>query len=287
MAIVRKVSVLLLAVFLMPVTPIAAAGQKVVLMECAAAGEKQNYDCVVELSDKESGAAVLHAEFRVRAEMPSMAGAHRAEPVVVQEYGQGRYGFRIALKKYGEWAITLDFSKPERDRVVKNMMFGEDHVSLLARHVQGRKHKKHSIAVMVHDAYVRATPPGQRNAAAYFVLRNNAKSDVRLVSVKSDVAEVAEPHSHVMDEGMMKMRRVEYIDIPAEGETVLQPGGLHIMLMGLVKQLQPGEYVSLEFQFDNGQKQTMRVPVKMIVGMSMTSGHDKKKHKHKHQHQQD
>jgi hypothetical protein len=210
-----------------------------------------------------------------------MAGAHRAEPVVVQEYGQGRYGFRIALKKYGEWAITLDFSKPERDRVVKNMMFGEEHVSLLGRHVQGRKHKKHSIAVMVHDAYVRATPPGQPNAAAYFVLRNNAKSDVRLVSVKSDVAEVAEPHSHVMDEGMMKMRRVEYIDVPAEGETVLQPGGLHIMLMGLVKQLQPGEYVSLEFQFDNGQKQTMRVPVKMIVGMSMTSGHDKKKHKTK------
>ena len=59
------------------------------------------------------------------------------------------------------------------------------------------------------------------------------------------------------------------------------------MLMGLVKQLQPGEYVSLEFQFDNGQKQTMRVPVKMIVGMSMTSGHDKKKHKHKHKHKQD
>ncbi|GIT24363.1 MAG: hypothetical protein CM1200mP41_04070 [Gammaproteobacteria bacterium] len=68
--------------------------------------------------------AVLQAEFRVRAEMPSRARSAPREPVVVQEYGQGRYGFRIALKKYGEWAITLDFSKPERDRVVKNMIFG-------------------------------------------------------------------------------------------------------------------------------------------------------------------
>ena len=135
------------------------------------------------------------------------------------------------------------------------------------------------MGVMVHDAYVRATPPGQPNAAAYLVLRNNAKRDIRLVSVKSDVAEVAELHSHAMDAGMMKMRRVEHIDVPAGGETVLQPGGLHIMLMGLVKQLKPGEYVSLEFHFDNGQKQSMRVPVKLIAGMSMTSGHDKKKHK--------
>jgi hypothetical protein len=132
---------------------------------------------------------------------------------------------------------------------------------------------------MVHDAYVRATPPGQPNAAAYLVLRNNAMHDIRLVSVNSDVAEVAEPHSHAMDAGMMKMRRVGHIDVPAGGETVLQPGGLHIMLMGLVKQLKPGEYVSLEFHFDNGQKQSMRVPVKMIAGVSMTSGHDKKKHK--------
>ena len=279
MAVVRNVSVLLLGVFLMPVTTIAAAAKKVVAMECSAAGEEYAYECVVELRDPGTGGAIVGAQFMVGAQMPSMAGAHRVEPVVVQEHGQGWYGFRMALKKYGEWAITMDFSKPERDRVVKTMMFGEVQVSPLGGHVQGHKHKKHSMGVMVHDAYVRATPPGQPNAAAYLVLRNNAKRDIRLVSVKSDVAEVAEPHSHAMDAGMMKMRRVEHIDVPAGGETVLQPGGLHIMLMGLVKQLKPGEYVSLEFHFDNGQKQSMRVPVKMIAGMSMTSGHDKKKHK--------
>jgi copper(I)-binding protein len=280
MAVIRSVSVLLLGVFLMPVTTIGEVGKTVVvIMECAAAGEKRGYECAVELRDKASGAVVLDAEFVVGAEMPSMAGAHRVKPVVVQEYGQGRYGFRIALKKYGEWALTMDFSKPEQDRVVKNMMFGEERVSPLGGHVQGPKHKKHSIGVTVHDAYVRATPPGQPNAAAYLVLRNNAMRDIRLVSVKSNVAEVAEPHSHAMDAGMMKMRRVGHIDVPAGGETVLQPGGLHIMLMGLVKQLKPGQYVSLEFHFDNGQKQSMRVPVKMIAGMSMTSGHDKKKHK--------
>ena len=262
----------------MPVTTIGAV-EKLVAMECSAVGKKYAYECVIELRDAGTGGAIVGAQFMVGAQMLSMAGAHRVKPVVVQERGQGQYGFRIALKKYGEWAITMDFSKPERHRVVKNMMFGEEQVSPLGGYVQGHKHKKHSIGVMVHDAYVRATPPGQPNAAAYLVLRNNAMHDIRLVSVKSNVAEVAEPHSHAMDAGMMKMRRVGHIDVPAGGETVLQPGGLHIMLMGLVKQLKPGEYVSLEFHFDNGQKQSMRVPVKMIAGVSMTSGHDKKKHK--------
>ncbi|MDE0919710.1 MAG: copper chaperone PCu(A)C [Arenicellales bacterium] len=262
----------------MPVTTIGAV-EKLVAMECSAVGKKYAYECVLELRDAGTGGAIVGAQFMVGAQMLSMAGAHRVKPVVVEERGQGQYGFRIALKKYGEWAITMDFSKPERHRVVKNMMFGEAQVSPLGGYVQGHKHKKHSIGVMVHDAYVRATPPGQPNAAAYLVLRNNAMHDIRLVSVKSDVAEVAEPHSHAMDAGMMKMRRVGHIDVPAGGEIVLQPGGLHIMLMGLVKQLKPGEYVSLEFHFDNGQKQSMRVPVKMIAGVSMTSGHDKKKHK--------
>ncbi len=278
MGVIRNGSVFLLGVFLMPVTTIGAV-EKLVAMECSAVGKKYAYECVVELRDAETGGAIVGAQFMVGAQMLSMARAHRVKPVVVQERGQGRYGFRIALKKYGEWAITMDFSKPERHRVVKQMMFGEEQVSPLGGYVQGPKHKKHSIGVMVHDAYVRATPPGQPNAAAYLVLRNNAMHDIRLVSVKSDVAEVAEPHSHAMDAGMMKMRRVGHIDVPAGGETVLQPGGLHIMLMGLVKQLKPGEYVSLEFHFDNGQKQSMRVPVKMIAGVSMTSGHDKKKHK--------
>ena len=278
MGVIRNGSVFLLGVFLMPVTTIGAV-EKLVAMECSAVSKKYAYECVVELRDAGTGGAIVGAQFMVGAQMLWMAGAHRVKPVVVQERGQGRYGFRIALKKYGEWAITMDFSKPERHRVVKHMMFGEEQVSPLGGYVQGHKHKKHSIGVMVHDAYVRATPPGQPNAAAYLVLRNNAMHDIRLVSVNSDVAEVAEPHSHAMDAGMMKMRRVGHIDVPAGGETVLQPGGLHIMLMGLVKQLKPGEYVSLEFHFDNGQKQSMRVPVKMIAGVSMTSGHDKKKHK--------
>ena len=113
MAVVRNVSVLLLGVFLMPVTTIAAEAKKAVAIECSAAGEKYAYECVVELRAPGTGGAIVGAQFMVGAQMPSMAGAHRVEPVepvVVQEHGQGWYGFRMALKKYGEWAITMDFS---------------------------------------------------------------------------------------------------------------------------------------------------------------------------------
>ena len=99
MAVVRNVSVLLLGIFLMPVTTIATAAKKVVAMECSAAGEKYAYECVVELRDTGTGGAIVGAQFMVGAQMPSMDGARRVESVVVHEHGQGRYGFRIALKQ--------------------------------------------------------------------------------------------------------------------------------------------------------------------------------------------
>ena len=99
MGVVRNGSVFLLGVFLMPVMTIGAVG-KLVAMDCLAAGEKYAYECVVELRDAETGGAIVGAQFMVGAQMPSMAGAHRVKPVVVQEHGQGQYGFRIALKKY-------------------------------------------------------------------------------------------------------------------------------------------------------------------------------------------
>jgi copper(I)-binding protein len=67
-----------------------------------------------------------------------------------------------------------------------------------------------------------------------------------------------------MEDGMMKMRRVERIDLPA-GETVtLEPGGLHIMLIGLSRQLSPGEEVEIRLTFEDGSGTTLTAPVKSV-----------------------
>lgn len=111
-------------------------------------------------------------------------------------------------------------------------------------------------------AFARAVPPGQTNSAAFMTLTNGGDTAHVLVSAESNVSEVVELHAHIMEDGMMKMRRLEKIDLPA-GETVaLEPGGLHLMLIGLARQLSPGEDVEITLIFGDGGRKVLTVPVK-------------------------
>lgn len=89
---------------------------------------------------------------------------------------------------------------------------------------------------------------GGATGAAYLMIRNSGAAD-RLVKVSSDVAGTVELHNVERDGDVMKMRPVEGIDVPANGEAVLQPGGFHIMLIGLKHDLKPGDKVKLALQF--------------------------------------
>jgi copper(I)-binding protein len=123
--------------------------------------------------------------------------------------------------------------------------------------------------IEVHDAYVRAVPPGQPNSAAFMSITNKGSEDRALLAAQSNAAEVVELHTHLMEDGMMQMRRVDQIDLPA-GETVLlQPGGLHVMLIGLTEALAPGDMVELTLGFDQGGEQALSLPVKRIDPSAM------------------
>lgn len=115
--------------------------------------------------------------------------------------------------------------------------------------------------VAIDGAYVRAVPPGQPNSAAFMEVSNKGSADLALVGGSSPVAEVVELHTHTMEGGMMRMRQVEKIDLPA-GETVsLKPGGLHVMLIGLKQKLVPDQEVSLTLLFNDGSEVTLQAPV--------------------------
>lgn len=118
--------------------------------------------------------------------------------------------------------------------------------------------------IEVQDAYVRAVPPGQANSAAFMKIINHGADDHALLAAESDKAEVVELHTHRMDDGMMRMRQVEQIDLPAGERVTLEPGGLHVMLIGLTETLAPGDQVELTLGFDDGEKQTLKLPVKRI-----------------------
>ncbi len=119
-------------------------------------------------------------------------------------------------------------------------------------------------SVSVSDAYVRAVPPGQPNSAAFMKLDNSSPNQHAVVSAASPVAKAAELHTHRMEGDMMKMRHIEKIDIHPNGQTVLKPGGLHIMLMGLKKDLNPGDLVSITITFEDGSAKEFEAPVRKL-----------------------
>ncbi|WP_026186033.1 copper chaperone PCu(A)C [Thioalkalivibrio thiocyanodenitrificans] len=144
------------------------------------------------------------------------------------------------------------------------------------------QHGTHQVEI-TGDAWVRATPPKRTVTAAYLAIRNTGDEVRRVVGASSTVAGRAELHTHIHDResGMMQMRHVDFIELPP-GETVrLAPGGLHIMMMDVTRDLQPGMTVPLSLEFDDGHRLEVEVPVHREAPHA--SGHGSHGHDH-HRH---
>ena len=133
-------------------------------------------------------------------------------------------------------------------------------------------------SITVKHPYVRAVPTGHPNSAAFMVLKNTSGQDRSLVNARSAISKVVELHTHKKEGGMMRMRRVDKIDIKSGSKTVLKPGGLHVMFIGLKQALKVGDKVDLELEFDDGTKMKLRAPVKMVAGMHKKNKHKKPMH---------
>jgi copper(I)-binding protein len=127
--------------------------------------------------------------------------------------------------------------------------------------------------IMVNDPYVRAVPPGQPNSASFMVLHNKGEQGSALTAASTPAAEVVELHTHTLEEGMMRMRKVEKIDLPAGEMVKLQPGGLHVMLIGLKQELIPDEKVPLTLTFEDGSSLQLDVPVRKLQMQMKQDGH--------------
>jgi hypothetical protein len=98
--------------------------------------------------------------------------------------------------------------------------------------------------------------------AAYMTLRNLGNEGDRLLSARSDIAQTVELHISEMENGVMQMRPVPYIEVPAKGEVELKPGGYHMMLIGLTRTLSPGEKATLILIFEKAGEITIESEVR-------------------------
>jgi copper(I)-binding protein len=126
--------------------------------------------------------------------------------------------------------------------------------------------------ITVSDA--RVPVPAGANGAAYRALTNDGDEADQLVGATADVAEVVEIHATTTEGGSMSMQQVDGVEIPAGGEAVLEPGGLHLMLLGVTQELVEGDTVDITLTFEGSGEQTVSaeiVPTGDMSGMDMGS----------------
>jgi copper(I)-binding protein len=104
--------------------------------------------------------------------------------------------------------------------------------------------------LQIIDPWARATVPSAANGVVYVAISNEGETPDRLIAVETAMAERAELHTVLMEDGVAKMRAIEAIEL-APGETaLLEPGGDHIMLFGLKGPLIEGETLALRLVFE-------------------------------------
>ena len=124
--------------------------------------------------------------------------------------------------------------------------------------------------IQVKDAWARATPGKAENGAAYLTIVSPVSD--RLTGVSTPVAKQAELHNMTMEGGVMKMRPLADVDLPANQPVTLKPGGVHIMLMGLNRPLKPGETFPLTLSFEKGGQREVTVAVERAGAMGPHAG---------------
>jgi len=115
----------------------------------------------------------------------------------------------------------------------------------------------------VKDPWVRGTVSGQQATGAFMEI--TSKSGAVLVGAASPAAGVSEIHEMKMDGGVMKMRAIPRLDLPAGKPVVLGPGGYHVMLMSLKQPLKKGDTVPLTLQVEGKDKQVETIKVEAKV----------------------
>lgn len=109
--------------------------------------------------------------------------------------------------------------------------------------------------VSVVDAWTRPARAGQPVSAAYVTLCNGGDADalVGISSVGGPAASAIEMHLSAMSDGVMSMKQVERIDLPANARTTFEPGGAHIMLIGVEREIAAGAAPTFKLEFENAE----------------------------------
>lgn len=131
----------------------------------------------------------------------------------------------------------------------------------------------------IEPGWARASAtPIAKAGAAFFVIHNAGGSDDTLVGAESAIAGKAEVHTHKHENGVMKMMPAGDVTVPAGGMAAMEPGGLHVMLMGLNAPLKEGEHFEVTLKFTKAGDVTVPVMTKGVAAKGPGDGHGHMQH---------
>jgi hypothetical protein len=133
-------------------------------------------------------------------------------------------------------------------------------------------------SVRIENPQAAETPPGAKTGAVYLDIVNTGNADRLLGAEAGDVAGYIEMHATLFEGNMMRMRKVEAIDLASGATTSLKPGGMHIMLIDMKQPLQAGQDFPLTLRFEKAGMIRVSVPVRKREAMTETMQH----HGHDH-----
>lgn len=134
--------------------------------------------------------------------------------------------------------------------------------------------------INIQNPWVKATYPGQNVSAGYMTLTST--EEVTLIKVTSKVSDSVEIHSMKMENGVMKMRMLPTLQLPAGKPYKLEPSGFHLMLFDLKKPLLDAQIVDFELTFKNSQNVEFKQNVKAIVKSADSNASNHSDHEHHH-----
>lgn len=105
--------------------------------------------------------------------------------------------------------------------------------------------------LIISHPWARATAPRAQSGGVFMTIDNHGDQMERLLGFSTPIAGRGGIHNTTNDNGVMRMRPVDAIDVPSQGQAKLAPGGFHIMLVGLEERLAEGTRFPLTLHFEN------------------------------------
>ena len=129
------------------------------------------------------------------------------------------------------------------------------------------------VELQVSEPWIREAPPTSRVLAGYLTLVNTSDNTITVTAISSPDFENAEIHRTVIEDGIARMLPVTQLEVPANGQLTLEPGGHHLMLFEPRRSLTAGETVTLVIQRNNGEQITISAPVIRKTGEDHSHHH--------------